>query len=99
MTSLGGYKVHVMSLYVAHKWAPRTVAYVAYILLILSSLLLILSTQEEFDPRRRSTAFWMLVLSCPSVLWWYFKSLGRKQDKSGTTNLALDASTQKNDAS
>ncbi len=94
-----GYRVHVLSLYVAQKWAPKAVAYVAYFLLVFSSILLMLSIQEEFDPRRRSTAFWLLVLSCPSVLWWHFKTQERKQDKSGITNPTLDVSRQKNDAS
>ena len=69
----GGRKANVATIYAAHRYVPKSATVLAYSLLLVSLLLLAASFAGDFDPRRRSTAFWMTMLSCPAIVWWHFK--------------------------
>ncbi len=73
--SKNGIKANVARIYVAHRYVPKSVAVLAYTLLLLSLVLLAAASAGDFDPRRRSTALWMTLLSCPTIVWWHFKVL------------------------
>ena len=64
-----GKKMNVLTIHAAHLHLPRSIALLAYCLLGMALCLLVLSQLTDFDPRRGSTAFWLVTLACPSVVW------------------------------
>jgi hypothetical protein len=71
--SKNGEKANVATIYAAHRYVPKNAAMRAYALLLISLALLAAAFAADFDPRRRSTAFWMALLSCPAIVWWHSK--------------------------
>jgi hypothetical protein len=72
--SRNGERENVATIYAAHRYVPRGSAVLAYALLLASLILVGASWAGDFDPVRRSTALWMTMLSCPSIVWWHFKA-------------------------
>ena len=71
--SKNGRKANVATIFAAHRYVPKSAAVLAYALLFVSLVLLAAAFAGDFEPRRRSTALWMAMLSCPAIVWWHFK--------------------------
>lgn len=71
--SRNGKSGNVATIYAAHRYVPKGSAVLAYTLLLVSLILVAASWAGDFDPVRRSTAFWMTMLSCPAIVWWHSK--------------------------
>jgi hypothetical protein len=78
-----GLNVNVLSIFAAHKYTPKALATVAYLLLAVCLLLAFSALTADFDPRRRSTAFWLCLLSCPSIVWLHFKKTYEERPSTG----------------
>lgn len=66
-----GYLTNAVKVYAVHLHLPRHVAAFAYMLLVVSSALLVSSLMADFDPRRRISALGLVLLAGPSVVWFY----------------------------
>jgi hypothetical protein len=71
--SRSGHRTTLLSVHAAHLHIPKPFAVAAYCLLLISVVLLAVALLGEFDPRRRATAFWLVALACPSVVWFHVR--------------------------
>jgi hypothetical protein len=69
-----GFSIRVMNIFLLHRYVPLRIAMLSYVMLLLSLFLACLSLQAEFHPLRRVSALWMLMLSYPSLVYWYLNS-------------------------